>query len=511
MTARPLRPHQVRAMDLLKSSIRSGKRRPILQAPTGFGKTRVGAEIVTGAHAKGNRVTFCVPALSLIDQTFDAFVNDGVDPGDIGVIQADHPWRRPHAPIQIASAQTLARRTLPLTDVVVVDECHVRFAVYEKWMNDEAMARKLFIGLSATPWAKGLGLLYDDLLKPTSTRELIEQGYLSKFRVFAPGHVDLTGVKTIAGDYHEGQLAEAMGKPKLVADIVANWLEKGPGEKTLCFAVNRVHAQMIHDQFAESGVAVAYIDAYTPREEREAIGRRLAAGEIKVVCNIGTLTTGIDWDVRCIILARPTKSESLFVQIIGRGLRTAEGKEYLTIFDHSDTHTRLGMVDEIDHAKLSCAKAGKGEGDEDEDERGDEIKLPEPCAACGCLVPPASRECPACGFRRKPKCDVETQAGELQELGRGGKFKKGKNGKEGGVRLALVEMGKSEVWGQIQHVAAVRGWSDGRAAHAFRDIFGVWPNAVRHEAHREPSMQLLAWLRARAIAFAKAKQSEAAE
>ena len=106
--SRPLRPHQSIALDLLKQSIMDGKRRPLLQAPTGFGKTRVGAEIVIGARRKGNRVVFCVPALSLIDQTFDAFVGDGVEPGDMGVIQADHPWTRPHAPIQIASVCEIA-------------------------------------------------------------------------------------------------------------------------------------------------------------------------------------------------------------------------------------------------------------------------------------------------------------------------------------------------------------------------------------------------------------------
>ncbi len=500
MTLRDLRPHQVKSMDGLKQSLRSGFLHPMLKLPTGAGKTVVAAHIVAGARAKGNRLCFCVPALGLIDQTFDRFVENGIDPADMGVIQGDHAWKRPHAPIQIATPQTLARRDLPLTDIVVIDEAHVRFAIYEKWMQEQP--KKVFIGLSATPWAKGLGNLFDDLISPITMRELIDQGYLSPFRVFAPGHVDLTGVKTIAGDYHEGQLAERMGQPKLVADIVANWMEKGPGDKTLCFAVNRAHAQMIHEQFTESHVASAYVDAYTSREERESIGRKLARGEIKVVCKIGTLTTGIDWDVRCIILARPTKSESLFVQIIGRGLRTAEGKEYCTIFDHSDTHTRLGMVDEIDHAKLSMAKAGKGEGDEDE--RTETILLPEPCAACGCLVPPGARECPACGFTRKPKCKIETQEGELQEMERGGKRKKGK---AGGVGYELTLMGKSEVWGQLRWMQNEYSWSDGRTSHAFRDIFGVWPNSVRHEAMRQPSMQLRSWIRARAIAYAKAKQA----
>lgn len=324
MSLRPLRPHQVAALDGLKASLMAGHRRPMLQAPTGSGKTICAAHIVAGAMAKHKRVAFCVPALSLVDQTFERFQENGISPLDMGIQQADHPWRREFAPVQIATAQTLSRRALPQADVVVIDEAHIRFAVYERWMREHP--ETVFIGLSATPWSTGLGRLFDDLVKPVTIAELIDAGLLSRFRVFAPSKPDLDGVKTVAGDYHEGQLAERMNQPKLVADIVETWLARGENRPTLCFATGRKHARAIHDQFRSVGVPAAYVDANTPRAEREAIGRALAAGEIKIVCNIGTLTTGIDWDVRCIILARPTQSESLFVQIVGRGLRTADGK-----------------------------------------------------------------------------------------------------------------------------------------------------------------------------------------
>ena len=126
---KPLRPHQVQALDALKWSIVEGDRHPMVQAPTGAGKTVLAAHIVAGAHAKGNRVAFCVPSISLIDQTFERFVENGIDPADMGVIQADHPWRRAHAPIQIATAQSLARRDRPDADVIVIDEAHVRHKV----------------------------------------------------------------------------------------------------------------------------------------------------------------------------------------------------------------------------------------------------------------------------------------------------------------------------------------------------------------------------------------------
>ena len=226
---RPLRPHQQTALDGLRTSLATGHRRPMLMAPTGYGKTILAAHIVSGALAKRKRVTFTVPSLSLIDQTFERFRENGIDPAQMGVIQGDHAWRRPHAPVQIASVQTLARRTLPESDVVVIDEAHVRFKLYDTWMADPAWQKVPFIGLSATPWSRGLGKLFDDLIRPISITDLIAQGYLSPFRVFAPSHPDLEGVKTVVGDYHEGQLADRMCNQQLIADAVSTWLAKAEG------------------------------------------------------------------------------------------------------------------------------------------------------------------------------------------------------------------------------------------------------------------------------------------
>jgi hypothetical protein len=171
-----------------------------------------------------------------------------------------------------------------------------------------------------------MGRIWDDLIVSVTTQELIDQGHLSDFRVFAPSHPDLTGVKTVMGDYEAKGLGHAMDKPDLIADIVTTWKQRAEGLPTLCFAVNRVHAKHIQKQFDEAGVRTGYVDAYSTREERGEVARQFENGDITVVCNVGVLTTGVDWDVRCVILARPTRSEILYVQIIGRGLRTAPGK-----------------------------------------------------------------------------------------------------------------------------------------------------------------------------------------
>jgi hypothetical protein len=190
-----LRPHQERALTLLRQSLGSRKRRPMLQAPTGFGKTLLAAAVVDGARRKGKRVIFVVPALSLIDQTVQAFGEEGIVEVGVGF----HELSDFNQPVQVASVQTLMRRKIPAADVVVIDEAHRWFDFYGKWMSDPEWAKVPFIGLSATPWTKGLGKHYDDLLIAATTRDLIDAGYLSQFRVFAPSHPDLGAVRTVRG------------------------------------------------------------------------------------------------------------------------------------------------------------------------------------------------------------------------------------------------------------------------------------------------------------------------
>ena len=152
---RPLRPHQERSLEALRHSLASGHRRPMLQAPTGFGKTLTAAHIIQRALNKANRCIFTVPALSLIDQTVDAFEAEGID--CVGVVQADHDRTDPTQPVQVCSVQTLMRRSKPDAALVLVDEAHLAFKGVHDWMADPDWAKVPFIGLSATPWTRGLG------------------------------------------------------------------------------------------------------------------------------------------------------------------------------------------------------------------------------------------------------------------------------------------------------------------------------------------------------------------
>jgi DNA repair protein RadD len=191
---RTLRLYQETAIEMVRESLRTGHRRPILQLPTGGGKTIIASGIINLALIKGRLAAiFVVPRISLIEQTVAAFEREGI--WNIGVIQGQHFRTNPNAPVQIASAQTLARREIPPADIVIVDECHLQFKSITEWIADPEWQAVPFIGLSATPWAKGLGKTYDDLLMPVSIQELIDEGYLSPFRVFAPPAPDLTAVR----------------------------------------------------------------------------------------------------------------------------------------------------------------------------------------------------------------------------------------------------------------------------------------------------------------------------
>ena len=486
-----LRSYQTDAIGKLFGAIRGGKRRPVVQSPTGSGKTVIAASIIRKALDKGKRVLFCVPSLSLIDQTVERFAAQGIT--DVGVIQSMHWMTDPRQPVQICSVQTLARRGIPdNADFAIIDECHVMFELYTKWFGTKSWHDKPIIGLSATPWAKGMGKIWDDLVIGTTTSELIELGHLSGFKVFACAHPDLSGVKTVAGDYDVGGLGTAMNKATLNADIISTWLEKGQDRPTLCFAVNRLHAKSIQEQFEKAGVRTGYVDAYSTLEERDAIAKQFQNGDIRIVCNVGVLTTGVDWDVRCIILARPTKSEILYTQIIGRGLRISNDKDYCLILDHSDTTLRLGFVTDIHHNELDTGSKNK------QHKMGP--PLPKECPQCHALRPAKVLVCEACGFKVEPKNSVHTLPGELQELDFNKNFKPK-------IETSIIE--RENFYRELIAYAEQKGWKEGWAYWAYQDRFHTKPPSY---FNRNPALNVspstMSWITHRNIAKARARAKQ---
>ena len=453
----------------------------MLMIATGGGKTFVATMIIRSALERGKRVLFVVDAISLVDQTVEAFFGEGIQ--DIGVIQGDHPMKDWSKPVQVASVQTLQKRGMPRADIVIIDEAHCQNRWLIRTMASPEWAEVPFIGLSATPWAKGLGNVYDDLLIPVTMQELMDEGLLSPFRVYASSHPDLGGVKTVAGEYHQEQLADVMSDGGLVADVVRTYQKLGENRPALCFCVDRAHAQKVQLRFQETGIGAGYIDAYTPREERSAIRRQLDSGEIKVVTNVGCLTKGVDWKIGCVILARPTKSESLYVQMVGRGLRVNPGIPDCIVLDHADNTLRMGFVTDIHHSELCKGKKGERQSAEPKE------ALPKECPACSFLKPPKVRECPVCSFVPQRQSEIEEVEGELVHITRGK------------VKASMAE--KQSWLAQLNAIARERKYSQGWVSNTYRKKFGVWPNQLNRNAIEEPTREVRNFVKFQLIAFSK--------
>jgi superfamily II DNA or RNA helicase len=484
-----LRDYQQTAIDSVRTEIISGHK-PVLSAPTGSGKTLIASEIFALAREKNKRVVFVVPFLSLINQTWRAFERAGMDARDMSIIQGDHQLTNYSKPIQIASAQTLERRPkLPEADMVIFDECHINRKIYQRWMNEAPHIT--FIGLSATPWANGMGDLWSKMIVVSTLAELIEQKHLSPFKYYAPAQPDLSKARVRMGDYVESDLEKIMVDATLIADIVNTWREKANGRPTFCFCVNRKHAQEVQAQFLRAGIPAGYVDAYTKVEERENLVAQLKTGHLSVICNIGTMTTGVDAPfVSCIIMARPTKSEMLFIQIVGRGLRQdpESGKTDCLILDHSNTALNLGRPDEIHYDGFASAKAATAAEKRKQEKN---KKKPRLCPCCQFVLLPKESDCPSCGYQFPPPVsNVAVHEGALAELGR-----KGKVGK--------YERDDKQAWySGLLWIAKDRGYNKGWVAHKYKEAFGVWPKGL-DERPEFPDATIFNWVKSRNIAWAK--------
>ncbi|EOO6570741.1 helicase-related protein, partial [Escherichia coli] len=434
-------------------------------APTGSGKTGLAAFVTAGMVERGMRVMFVCPYTILLNQTAERFTEYGLPWEEISFVWRDHPNYDPSRLIQIASADTLIRREFPDNiDLLIIDEAHMKRRALLEVIRDRDIR---VLGLSGTPFAAWMGKYYECLIKPTTIRELIQRGDLSDYEFFAPSMPDLAGVKTsntvFGRDYNEEQLASIMGSSDLVGDIVRNWLENGEDLPTICFCVNVAHANFVTREFLQSGIGAEVMTADTPHDERQDIIRRFEEGATKIIVNVGVLVAGFDSDVRCLIYARPTKSEIRWLQCIGRALRTASGKKRALIFDHSGTVHRLGFPEDIEYDELP----GKNDGMK-ASAGGSEVKaekLPRECPKCHFMKPAGVHMCPKCGFRPLGGDDVATDRD--RKLSRVNKGKREYTREE-----------KQRWWSEIKGYQNYRNatgkpLSDGWCAHIYKEKFGV--------------------------------------
>ncbi len=387
-------------------------RRVLYTLPTGGGKSTVAVAIILEYVAAGRPVLVLAHRRELIHQLAQRLLDAGLPEDSVGVLMADDPRRRPAALVQVASIDTFRLRRLHTpADLIVVDEAHRAVATSYRRVSAQYPEAKI-LGLTATPVrmsGRGLGDAFDHLEMGPSIDELILSGYLARPRTWtvpAESLPDLAGVRAERGDYVPGALGKAVTKSRIVGDIVEHWKLRAGNKQTVVFAVNVAHAKKIARTFRRADVVCEHLDGDTPVKKRDAILARLRSGETRVVTNCGVLTEG--WDsppVKCAVLARPTKSLGLYMQMVGRILRPWQGTTPI-VLDHSGNAVMHGPPQRERSFSLdSEAVAGvEPQG--------------RACPECHEVAEAGAAECAGCGYVWPPvvKAAPKEEAGELVEM-----------------------------------------------------------------------------------------------
>ena len=476
-----LRQYQVDSINDLRKAILKGHKRIVLQLATGGGKTTISSEMIRKANEKGKKCLFLADRIELVEQTSKRLDYEGIEHG---IIMGNHERYKPHSINQVCSPQTLARRATPAADLVIIDECHVAYGIHKKMM--QAMPNTIFIGLSATPFTKGLGKLYSNLVVGATTTKLTDEGYLVPVKVFAPSKPDLTKLRTVAGDYDEKELFARVNKPKLVADIVDTWIKRGENRPTIGFAVNVLHSQALCEQFKDRGIRAAHIDSYMPTKLREQLVNDFKDGYIKVLFNVGILDKGFDYpEASCLIMARPTKSLMLYIQQAGRVLRPHPTKEDAIILDHAGNTQAHGFVTDDLPQELDDGTKRKVEPSQKKQEEKGTL-----CTSCAYVKKKYEYKCPCCGFTPKKKdAGIDVEKGDLLEVTR--------------TKITMVD--KQKLYSELLYVEVEKGYKRGFAAQMYRNKFGVWPKGL-NDIPRIPSLDTMNYIKSRMIQFTNGRK-----
>lgn len=473
-----LRSYQERAVRQLADLIKRGVRRILLVGPTGMGKMVLAAYLMGQTSRKGNPSLFLADFRELIGQCQEKLQSFGVPCGVIMAGNAD----RNLSLAQVASKDTLWARAFrgdkmepPKSKLLICDEAHKSRS--ETWSKIiEHYKDSVILGMTATPArqdGKGLGSAYDAMVTVATYKELREGGFIVPAVVYAPTKPDLKGLKIVAGDYEQKGLRERMDKPMLVGDVVKDWRKRADGRMTVVYGSGVLHSIHLRNEFQKFGVSAAHIDAKnTSLAEREDILGKFHDGLLTVVCNYGILTTG--WDepaVSCMVSARPTRSFSLWRQMVGRVLRAHPGKKDAIILDHSGAVFRHGFPDEDIEWELSPDKSVNDKVKERLAKEAKEQREPFACPKCYAVY--RGPQCPACGYKPEPReRAVVMQPGELKEV------------KREALRREHTLDQKQKTWNECLGWAVGTGAKLGAAGHRYKQVYGVFPDSSLNRVPR---------------------------
>jgi DNA repair protein RadD len=439
-----LRPYQERALLGVSAAWREGHRSVLLVSPTGSGKTRTAVEAALRAVARGRRVLWLAHRRELVGQASQRVALEGIPTH--GLILSDAERGDPHAPVQVASVDTLrARGVNPPADLVIWDEAHhCKAATWLDLKSSYPAAHHL--GLTATPMRgdkKPLGDIFDALVEAATVAELTAEGYLVPCDVDAP--------------------ARKLKPAEVARHPIDAWEEHARGKKAVLYTRGVAEAHEYAEEARRRGYTAAAIDGTTPTWDREQALRAFAQGRCQLVSNAMVLTEGWDCpDAEVCIVARSVGHRGLWLQMVGRVLRPSPGKSRALVLDLNGNVWQHGLP--ADKRTFSLT--------------GEAIRNVEdgkllPCRGCGAVV--RRYPCERCGYDPSPEKEgVSPERAEIaitgDELRRYGE--------------PLGEKGEKDAVSELITAALARGYKPGWICHAFKDRYGYELSKQRYVAAR---------------------------
>jgi len=406
-------PFQQRAYeDLMAYLYANPGKSTVVEAPTASGKSVIVAWFCSEVLKAwpNQRILMLVHVKELVAQNEERLL-DVWPESPVGVYAAGMKRKELDQPIVFASVQSLARaKSLPHFDVVIVDECHrVPFLVTDDEDKPKSQYQQVFerlgnpvvVGLTATPYRTGGGpivrdgetdpeelskYVFDDICHSISVKELLDLKRVAPVKsVGSKSSVDLSSIKIVRGEYDENQMANAfMSASGPILDEVVKRGNACDRKKWIIFCSNVEHVEQTVAGLEQRGIAADYVVGTHSIAERDETVRRFKAGEFQALVNCAVFTTGFDVpDVDMVVMLRATQSTVLHVQIIGRGMRVAPGKEYCLLLDYGSNVRRHGPIDKI---KVHRRK-----------KRGVDEPQTKECPECEALIAMNASECPECG------------------------------------------------------------------------------------------------------------------
>lgn len=413
-----LYPDQMEVVEEVRNSMRRYKN-VLLQAATGFGKTRIAEYMIKSAISKGNRVVFTVPRKVLLEQTSDTFECGGINHSYIAAGKQFNPYSQMH----IGMIDTMARRldNLPKANIIFIDEAHFGDGNLTSVIDHYKKQGSWIVGLSASPWklsGKGLGCYYDHMVCGKPVKWLIENKRLSDYKYFGGRtHIDFDRARVSGGEYNQSDIdgiIEANEKA-IIGDAIKDYKEKSMGRLHLSRCVSIKRSEILAQSYRDAGIPAMHVDGDMDKWELKKILTAYARREILVVTFCDLLNFGFDLaqisglDV-CVESGddqKPSMSLAGQTQWWGRLLRKKDFPA--NIFDRVNNWTKHGFP---------CSDREWTLADREQSKKASaERTVPtRQCSQCFFVHTP-SPICPECGHVYEIKSrDIDEMDGDLIEI-----------------------------------------------------------------------------------------------